>query len=108
MTTFILMVVAFAVGILTGRAHEVGKQLRGRASTIPALRDKQYEYAESEGYSRAKLNIPCAMTLEETSLVLHRIEGLAKGMTDNVTEMKRVIASYGTESTRPDERTKAD
>ena len=98
----------FAFGVFMGRSYEMGKQIRGEQPYMPELRERLLNDATQQGYTRAKMNIPYMMTLDETALALHRIEGLAKGLNENVTDMKGLIQRYGTESTRPDERTETN
>lgn len=109
MITFIVAIIALCIGIMLGRFYEIGKRFDSKyVSPVPELRQRQFDNAMNEGYSRAKLNIHETMTLDETALALHRIEGLAKAFTENVTDMKGAISKYGTESTRPDERTETN
>lgn len=112
MFTVLLMIAGglfiFAFGVFMGRSYEMGKQIRGQQPYIPELRERLLSDAEKEGYQRAKMNVPYMMTLDETALALHRIEGLAKGLLDNTSDMKTMIGRYGTESTRPDERTETN
>lgn len=109
MITFIVAIVVLIIGIWIGRFYEIGKRFDQKyVSPIPELRQRQFDNAMNEGYSRAKMNIHDTMTLDETALALHRIEGLAKAFTENVTDMKAAIGKYGTESTRPDERTETN
>lgn len=98
----------FAFGIFMGRSYEIGKHLRGETSHIPAIQQSMLDEATQQGYQRAKMNVPYMMTLDETALALHRIEGLAKGVLENTSDMKTMIGRYGTENTRPDERTETN
>ena len=98
----------FAFGVFIGRSYEMGKQIRGQQPYMPELRERLLNDANKEGYQRAQMNVPYMMTLDETSLALHRIEGLAKGLLDNTKDMKNIIGRYGTESTATDERTQTN
>jgi len=108
MLTFILIIAALCLGILFGRGYEIGKRYSKITYDYDENMQRQYDEAAQQGYQRSKMTIPQYMSLDQTNLALHRIEGLAKGLAENVTEMKRVVGNYGTESTRPDERTETN
>ena len=109
MVTFIVAIIALCIGILLGRGYEIGKRFGNIPYDYDENMQRKYDEANQQGYVRSKMKIPQYMSLEQTNLALHRIEGLAKGMAENVTEMKRVVGNYGTESTaRPNERTETN
>lgn len=98
----LLVIFAYSFGISVGRAYEIRRRI---PYDYDENMQRQFDEAKQQGYMRGKLTIPPHLTIQETALALHRIEGLAKAMTENVTDMKATIRSYGTENTRPNERT---
>ena len=102
---FIALVVAYSFGVTVGRTYEINKRIK---YDYDENMQQQYDEATQQGYTRSKMTIPQYMSLDQTNLALHRIEGLAKGLAENVTEMKRVVGNYGVEKTRPDERTETN
>ena len=99
------IVVAYSFGITVGRAYEIRRRI---PYDYDENMQRQFDEATQQGYTRSKMTIPPYMTIQETALALHRIEGLAKGLVENVTDMKATVRNYGTESTRPDERTETN
>ena len=99
------IIFAYSFGITVGRAYEISRRI---PYDYDENMQQQFDEAMQQGYNRSKMTIPPHMTIQETALALHRIEGLAKGLAENVTDMKGVVRSYGAESTRPDERTETN
>lgn len=87
----ITAVVALCIGIVWGRAVEAAKRDSGKHTAF------NLDAAQKQGYLRARMSVDPdkTLTLDETLLALHRLEGLLGACNDNFHDLHQVVKKYG-------------
>lgn len=93
MTVFLLVLTAI-VAFIMGRAAEGAKRDAGKPTAFTL------DQAQKQGYLRARMSIDPnkTLTLDETLLVLHRLEGLVGAVNDNFYDLHKTVKKYGAET----------
>lgn len=96
MTVFLIIVISLLAFII-GRAVEGAKRDSGRQTAFTL------DHAKQQGYLRGRMSIdPDKMlTLDETLLALHRLEGLVGAVNDNFYDLHKTVKKYGAETDEP-------
>lgn len=93
--TVILVITVALVAYVIGRAVEGAKRDQGKHTAF------NLDNAQKQGYLRARINIDPTktLTLDETLLALHRLEGLVGAINDNFYDLHKTVKKYGAETT---------
>lgn len=97
MTVFLIIVIAILAFIM-GRAAEGAKRDQGKPTAF------NLDAAQKQGYLRARMTIDPSrtLTLDETLLALHRLEGLVGAVNDNFYDLHKTVKKYGAETDTPE------
>lgn len=93
MTVFFIVLTAI-VAYIIGRAAEGAKRDQGKPTAFTL------DAAQKQGYLRARMTIDPSktLTLDETLLALHRLDGLVGAVNDNFYDLHKTVKKYGAET----------